>query len=486
MMTAPDHWSSLLKTHFGFTDFRPDQLKIITALHSGHDVLGLLPTGGGKSLCYQFPSLLFTGVTVVISPLIALMKDQVDTLLAKGIAATAITSTDTFAVISHKLSQLAQRKYRLVYVAPERLGQPGFVSACKTAGIALLAVDEAHCVSQWGHDFRPDYLRIKDFAAKMGHVPILALTATATVNVQEDIKQRLGMEKPVLVEQSPDRPNLKFAVQKHDHEEELKDALFAAVRQLPGLGIVYVQSRKEAEGLAKFLSKLPGKKVLAYHAGLPSEVRIAVQEAFMQGVCDLVVATNAFGMGIDKANIRAVFHVGLPASLEAYYQEVGRAGRDGQLAEVTIFMHATRSVALREWLLEQEKPSRVTTDTWFERYLRQPPKLRQSLQDTDMGLLSILFDLAQSARVTMKRQNYSWDLEVQTPFTEADRELLWQMHWKQYKARLSLWEAMRAYTEANSCRRDFLLTYFGKQHSRSNTICCDNCHTKQSALTYQR
>jgi ATP-dependent DNA helicase RecQ len=342
---------------FGLTTFRPGQRDVVDALAAGRDVLCVMPTGGGKSLCYQLPALAREGTTIVVSPLIALMKDQVDALQRLGIPAKLINSTLTASEQDDVMAQMAAGKLKLVYVAPERLRNGRFLEAVGTAGVTLLAIDEAHCVSEWGHDFRPDYARLGRFRKRyLDGVQTIALTATATPYVREDIKGILELAEPREFVTGFARTNLRFTVDPCTSDREKNDKLFEFITRQPGSGIIYAATRKRCEELAEWLPQKLRRPIGVYHAGLDSEQRRQVQEDFMSDKLAAIVATNAFGMGIDKADIRYVVHYNIPGSLEAYYQEAGRAGRDGKPSECRLlFSYSDRYV--QEFFIENRYPS---------------------------------------------------------------------------------------------------------------------------------
>jgi ATP-dependent DNA helicase RecQ len=318
-----------LRENFGFDGFRAAQREVIESVLAGRDTVVVMPTGSGKSLCYQLPALMKEGATVVVSPLIALMKDQVDALLARNLPATFINSTLTPEEQRERIRAIAQGVFKLVYVAPERFRSQYFTETLREMNVTLFAVDEAHCISQWGHDFRPDFLRLKDAAQAIGRPQIVALTATATPYVRADIAQQLALANPSVFVSGFDRPNLFLEVLQVQKEREK----VARIKQLArnyagGSGIVYAATRKAVESITPQL-QMAGLRAVAYHAGLTDEARARAQDAFMSGAQQIIVATNAFGMGIDKPDIRFVAHYQVPGSLEAYYQEIGRAGRDG-------------------------------------------------------------------------------------------------------------------------------------------------------------
>jgi ATP-dependent DNA helicase RecQ len=358
-------------SRFGLASFRPGQRDVITAVLSGQDCLCIMPTGGGKSLCFQLPAVARDGVTLVVSPLIALMQDQVSALQAQGIRATYVNSSLPFPEQRERLTEVAEGHYDLVYVAPERLRNPLFLDSVRHVNVHLLAVDEAHCISEWGHDFRPDYARLGQFRQRLGNPQTIALTATATPDVRADVARQLGLQDPCIVVTGFARPNLRFEVFSPASTREKDDLLLSLVRETPGCGIVYAATRKRCEELSERLGDALKRNVGLYHAGLLPEERRKVQEDFMRGDVDIIVATVAFGMGIDKADLRFVLHYNLPGSLEAYYQEAGRAGRDGQPARCALlFSYADRY--LQEFFIDNAYPSREVVKTVYD-FLRSFP-----------------------------------------------------------------------------------------------------------------
>ncbi|HJQ69465.1 MAG TPA: RecQ family ATP-dependent DNA helicase [Blastocatellia bacterium] len=330
---------ALLK-HFGFTDFREGQAEVIEAVLNGENSVVVMPTGGGKSLCFQLPALMLDGVTLVVSPLIALMKDQVDQLASRGIPTTFINSSLSYSEVSRRLSEIRRGLHKLVYIAPERFRSEAFTETIAEVKVRLFAIDEAHCISHWGHDFRPDYLRLKEAAERLGSPQVIALTATATPQVRADISEQLGLVDPRVFVAGFDRPNLALRVLHVGTEKEKIATLKNLIQRSTGSGIIYAATRKSVEQVTAKL-KLAGLSVEAYHGGMDEGERTRAQESFMRGDSKAIVATNAFGMGIDKPDIRFVAHFHLPGSIEAYYQEVGRAGRDGLDADcVMLFNYA--------------------------------------------------------------------------------------------------------------------------------------------------
>jgi len=329
-----DDLNAALRRVFGFDSFRAEQEGIVRTILGGRDVFAVMPTGGGKSLCYQLPAHLLPGTCVVISPLISLMKDQVDAATATGLSAEFLNSSLSGPQRSAVIGRLAAGELDLLYVAPERFAMDSFLSRLAGAKLCLFAIDEAHCISEWGHDFRPDYLSLSRIVERFGDVPVAAFTATATARVQRDIIERLHLRDPLTVRASFDRPNLFYRVTRKD---SLNRQVLSFLRKRPGEGgIVYRTTRNNVEATAEFLTN-HGVQAVPYHAGLGAEVRKANQEAFNRDEVQVVVATIAFGMGIDKSNVRFVLHGDLPKNMEGYYQETGRAGRDGEPATCVLY-----------------------------------------------------------------------------------------------------------------------------------------------------
>lgn len=343
---------SVLKDYFGHDSFRDGQEQIVDALLDGRDALCIMPTGAGKSMCYQIPALLFDGVTIVVSPLISLMKDQVGSLVQSGVPAAYINSSLSYPQFLRVLSNVEHGKYKIIYVAPERLLTDGFLDTCKKIKISMVAVDEAHCVSQWGQDFRPSYLKIISFIKSLDNRPIVgAFTATATNDVKEDIKKILRLENPFEITTGFDRPNLFFGVIKSSSKDE---KLIDLIRERGDRsGIVYCATRKNVESVCELLCD-NGFSATRYHAGLDEYERRKNQEDFVFDRKNIMVATNAFGMGIDKSNVTYVIHYNMPKNIESYYQEAGRAGRDGGEADC-ILLYSPKDVRLNRFMIENSE-----------------------------------------------------------------------------------------------------------------------------------
>lgn len=369
----------LMNLHFGFENFRVGQEEVIKDIFDGHNVLTIMPTGGGKSLCYQLPALCLDGVTLVISPLIALMKDQVDSLIANGIPATFINSSLSLSEVRKRIEEIKNGKYKLVYIAPERFYNKEFVNLLQEIKISLVAIDEAHCISEWGHDFRPSYMRIRDFvkvlnksmgsrkpslstgtsegsclpSVEINQPQVIALTATATPEVKEDIVRQLNLENPKIHITGFNRPNLHYHVIRADNNQKLENTI-QLIKQIKGSGIIYAGTRDKVDGICEALLE-ENISAVPYHAGMENNDRSRVQEQFMNDETRVIVATNAFGLGIDKSDIRFVIHFDMPGTIEAYYQEAGRAGRDGKNSHCILFYHPSDRY-LREFFIQGENP----------------------------------------------------------------------------------------------------------------------------------
>ncbi|MDO4837725.1 MAG: RecQ family ATP-dependent DNA helicase [Clostridia bacterium] len=359
-----------LKYYFGHNTFRPGQETLVDALLARRDALGIMPTGAGKSMCYQIPALMTPGIALVISPLISLMKDQVMSLIASGVPAAYLNSSLTPKQLDLATERACQGAYRIIYVAPERLDTLSFRRFAMQAPISLIAVDEAHCVSQWGQDFRPSYLKIADFIESLPkRPPVGAFTATATSKVRSDIIRLLRLQHPVEASTGFDRPNLFFDVLRpKDKEAALKDLLRKRKNQS---GIIYCATRRNVEEVAVKLEKA-GYQVGTYHAGMSDRNRQENQEAFQEDRIQIMVATNAFGMGIDKSNVNYVIHYNMPRSMEAYYQEAGRAGRDGSKADC-ILLYSGADIFTAKWMIDHAEPNEALT-----------PEERQAVRQEDL------------------------------------------------------------------------------------------------------
>ena len=471
-----------LQQYFGFNEFREGQAESIERTLKGLPTLLVMPTGSGKSLAYQLPALLLPGLTLVISPLIALMKDQVDRLTQMGISATYINSSLPQPEANERMRAVLEGHVKLLYVAPERLQYNQFMRSLARIKISLLAVDEAHCVSQWGHDFRPDYLRIAPTWEAMGKPTILATTATATPAVQNQIVELLGLEKSRIIVAGFNRPNLAFKVKYTPDERTKFQTLQSILQQTQGSAIVYAATRRACEEVADFINRNLRFPAQPYHAGLDRNLRYKVQDDFMADRLRVVVATNAFGMGVDKSAVRTVIHYHLPATVEAYYQEAGRAGRDGGDADCIMF-YAPSDQNLQEFLIKSDSPSyqdmaqlyhilnRAARDGEAQATLQElaqslnmhPTKLRVAL--SELELAGLLLSLGAQGFVNQ------WRVLPFAKETLQERDKLVQ---KRIENRLQLLDHMLNYAQLGSCRRKFLLNYFGDVSPPKSARCCDN------------
>jgi len=476
-----------LSQHFGFPAFRPGQEEAVRAAVAGRDALVVMPTGAGKSLCYQLPGLVREDLTLVVSPLVSLMQDQVEALdrLAPGKVGLINAQRDA-ATNAETMRAVESGELRILYVAPERFGAPGFLDAVK-GRVGLFVVDEAHCVSQWGHDFRPDYFRLADAARYLGASCLLASTATATPQVAKDIEQRLSLDDPVRVTTGFDRPNLAFAVARCGTAASKHRRIAAALAE-PGAtpAIVYAGTRAGVDKLASRLSEDLGREVIAYHAGIPREARAAAQRRFMGGEVDVVVATNAFGMGVDKADVRTVIHESVPGSLEAYYQEAGRAGRDGAPANALLFAES-RDKGLHVFFIQRAE----VEDSLIERVASTIAMrgadgiynidLRELASDNDEveGVKAVVGHLAQAGVIQpAPAPTDRIKGRLIAPYDGRARSLCRSLaaegtrtRWKQYR---TVW----SYVEGAECRRATILRHFGDDRvlAEREGLCCDVCN----------
>jgi ATP-dependent DNA helicase RecQ len=500
MHSLTDAIASLQK-HFGFEDFREGQREVIGSILEGKDAVVVMPTGSGKSLCYQLPAMILDGATLVVSPLIALMKDQVDALRARGLPATFINSSISESEQHARIESLRRREHKLVYVAPERFRSGRFNSALQQIPISLFAVDEAHCISTWGHDFRPDYLRLKNVIQSLGKVQTLALTATATPYVRSDIIQQLGLNQPQTFVSGFDRPNLSIEVVHTEKEKEKIARIRALAQKVPGSGIIYASTRKAVEQVGAKLKSV-GLRVSEYHAGMSDGVRVKAQEDFMSGRTQMIVATNAFGMGIDKPDIRFVVHYQMPGSIEAYYQEIGRAGRDGLPSTcVLLFNYADKNT--HDFFIEGSYPDftviKQVYDTLAATELRRielstAEIVRRTGERNEMAVQSALYVLERAGHIQRTapalnrggrgaQQGRSILMLDSVPATQLrvdPRDLSRRGELERRKLR-----AMIDFCYTDYCYRAHILNYFGDRNHERQCGTCGNCKPTTSAPSYQ-
>ncbi|MEV6828751.1 RecQ family ATP-dependent DNA helicase [Amycolatopsis sp. NPDC051102] len=470
----------LAAERFGWAELSAEQAAAMSAAREGRDVLAVLPTGAGKSAIYQVPALVLPGPTVVVSPLLALQRDQIEGLDAAAVPdAVALDSRQSAAAREAVWDAIRRGTAEYVFLSPEQLAKDEVVAGLAEAGASLFVVDEAHCVSAWGHDFRPDYLRLAPVVERLGRPPVIALTATAAAPVRDDIVAALGLRDPVRVIASFDRPNLHLAVARFTDDAAKRAAVVDRVAALPGSGLLYTASRREAEEYAAALADR-GVRAFAYHGGMKTADRDAVHERFAAGETDVVVATSAFGMGIDQPHVRYVVHASVPDSVDTYYQQIGRAGRDGEPAEV-LLCYRPEDLARQRFLTRSAPPEpevRAVVDA-----LRAGPLNRRQLAEAvpgpsarrtrALGLLERGGDVltGPDGRFTLTHGRAGTDAVVGRALEAAERAA---------ELTRSRVEMIRAYAETTGCRRRYLLGYFGEELA---TPCghCDTCEAGAAA-----
>lgn len=454
----------ILYEKFSYKGFRLGQKEIIESVLAGHDTLAVLPTGSGKSLCYQLPGLIIEGITIIVSPLLSLMQDQVEQLKAKGIKqVVALNSFLTLAERKFVLKNLAT--YKFIYTSPEMLQNEHILTALRKLPIRLFVVDEAHCISQWGYDFRPDYLELGVIRQRLGNPQVLALTATARRQVREDIQASLQMTGTKEFLYPIDRKNIALQVERFGSQIEKNERLLELVRDLQGPGIIYFSSKKMADYYATLLGQ-NNYRVASYHSEIEQEQRILLQQQFLYGEIDLICATSAFGMGVNKENIRYCLHYHPPVDLESYFQEIGRAGRDGKNS-IAIMLYCPDDYYLQTQLIANELPDRGQIH-YFARWKEEQQKqLRGNSSDVQMaeyppGFTEIQFRLLEKF---YQRINHV-DQFISTTSTFVEKRLAW----KQEKL-----QEITEWIHSTGCRRKKLLEYFEERQSEIVEPCCDSC-----------
>lgn len=463
-----------LRQYFGHEDFRPGQRQVVETILRGENAVAVFPTGSGKSLCYQLPALMFPGTTLVISPLISLMKDQVDQLVQRDIPSTFLSSILSEEELAGRLDNLRRGKYKIVYIAPERFYSEGFIDALKDLEVPFVAVDEAHCISQWGHNFRPAYLKIRDLIQQLGRPVVGAFTATANRHVQQDIVRLLNLKEYKLFVSGFDRPNLELRVERIRDKQGF---VLRYVRKNVGkAGIIYAATRKTVEDLYNLLVS-KGVPAGMYHAGMSSRDRVIAQEDFARGKISVIVATNAFGMGIDKSDIRYIIHYNMPRSLEYYYQEVGRAGRDGKLASC-ILLYSQEDYHLNRALININYPPVGLVESVYNRVLDAGTK-GIALEALLKGNISK--QVLHSAVRKLIEYNYvKLKNGIIYPFLYGRKFELTQEEIDQHKkVELEKLDKMVEYCLGKNCLRYNILEYFNEEPTFTK---CGNCSVCGSAV----
>lgn len=474
-----------LKRHFGYPGFRPGQDVLVRAVLQGHDALGILPTGGGKSVCYQVPAAVLPHATIVVSPLVSLMADQAMRCREADIPAAFLNSTLSREERDQVEAQLVDGALRVVFVAPERFESRSFRELLPRLRVSLLAVDEAHCISEWGHDFRPAYLRLGRLRG-MFDVPMIALTATATPPTRREIVSRLRLTDPVTVVGGFDRPNLVWGVEPARSWKEKRERLRALVRDRPGVTLVYASSRKGVESVRDDLAAL-GYTTEAYHAGLPAAERARVQDAFMAGDAPLVAATNAFGMGVDKSDVRLVIHHELPRTMEAYYQEAGRAGRDGDTAHCLALWSKGDRKGQMAFIDHSYPPPRAVRRFWRDLRRRAAGRTRLEvpvdelragdgtpLTPTNVGALARALAACRVVHLREDPPEQPGDT-LHIALRPHVRRLPLGPLRERRNAEVAKLAAVERYARTKKCRRARILGYFGDSVDSANCGSCDNC-----------
>jgi ATP-dependent DNA helicase RecQ len=478
---VPKAVGRIARAKLGYEQLRPGQEEAIAAVLAGHDTLAVMPTGSGKSAIYQIAGAIIPGVTVVVSPLIALQQDQVEAIAEMDAGGAALLNSALLAAEREEaLDEFAQGATEFLFLAPEQFANEETFARVQASEPSLFVVDEAHCISEWGHDFRPEYLRLGAVIETLAHPRVVALTATASPPVRREIVERLGMREPRIVVRGFDRPNIRLAVEGFAEEEDKREALIARVVDAPKQGIIYGATRKHAEELAAALVE-QGVNGVAYHAGMAAGERTCIQEAFMSDVVDVIVATTAFGLGVDKLNVRFVYHLDVSESVDAYYQEIGRAGRDCEPAEAILF-YRLEDLNLRRFLagsgqVDAEQMTRVAEAV---RDATEPMQVEEIGDETDLSQTKVMIALNRLEEVgavdmmpsgTVVATVYGDAADAAEEAAEAQENLR-----KFARSRI---EMMRGYSDMTNCRREYILNYFGEAY----TPPCDNCDNCLAGLS---
>lgn len=485
--------AEMLQRYFGYSAFRAGQWDIIRHTLAGQNVLGVLATGGGKSVCYQLPALMLPGLTVVISPLISLMVDQVRQLRQRGIrGAEYINSALSQQEQAWKMQQVVTGQIKILYVSPEKLQQESFIRDLTRVGVSLFVVDEAHCISQWGHDFRTDYQRLGERIVRLGHPIVLALTATATEPVQRDICTQLAISPECVQMQSVNRENICYDVVKLDNEQEKSELMFAKLAELQGPGLVYFRSRNGTERAFAQAQERGIERCAFYHGGMAADDRMLVQQQFLDGELAIVFATNAFGMGIDKSDIRFVLHYHMPPDMESYLQETGRIGRDGRPGYACL-LSVPEDGLLSHQLIHEEYPDEVQMRDWIAALMSQAGQevemkkvdmqMRYGLNEQQVQvLLYHLETLGGVSRVQRSRDGWVFAVShtISTNYQKVSDAIA-----RRRGERYGKVEEMRRFLHETGCRREKIGRYFAQEHQTALASCCDQCGIDMAAYRKQ-